>query len=95
MKFVVMDTYGYFGNIMPRNHFIKDISEIYKTQKIPCKYYGRMKEFFIVEIDDINSLIDFKQIVKKPIIIGKDLKLPEEIENQIDSTILIYDWYIE
>ena len=54
-----------------------------------------MKEFFIVEINDINSLIDFKQIVKKPIIIGKDLKLPEEIENQIDSTILIYDWYIE
>ena len=48
-----------------------------------------------VEIDDINSLIDFKQIVKKPIIIGKNLKLPEEIENQIDSTILIYDWYIE
>lgn len=34
MKFVVMDTYGYFGNIMPRNHFVKDISEIYKTQKI-------------------------------------------------------------
>lgn len=33
MKFVVMDTYGYFGNIMPRNHFVKDISEIYKTQK--------------------------------------------------------------
>ena len=32
---------------------------------------------------------------KKPIIIGKDLKLPEEIKNQIDSTILIYDWYIE
>lgn len=28
-------------------------------------------------------------------VIGLDLSLPEEIENKIDSTIVIYDSYIE
>ena len=97
MKFIVLDTYGYFGNVMPEDFFVKKISKVYKTQIIPFKnIFNKDKECFIVEINDLNSLIEFKSIVDKPIIIGQDfITLPEEIKNQIDSTILIYDGYIE
>lgn len=40
------------------------------------------------------SLVGLKDLVG-PFIIGLSLYLPEEIENKIDSTIVIYDSYIE
>ena len=40
------------------------------------------------------SLVGLKDLVG-PFIIGLDLCLPEEIENKMDSTIVIYDSYIE
>ena len=95
MKFIVIDTYGYCGHVMPENRFVREISKVYKTQIIPFKYFGKDRECFIVEINDLNSLMKFKSIVDFPIIIGIDLVLPDEIENQADSTILIYDGYIE
>ena len=95
MKFIVIDTYGYCGHVMPENRFVREISKVYKTQIIPVKYFGKDREYFIVEINDLNSLMKFKSIVDFPIIIGIDLVLPDEIENQADSTILIYDGYIE
>lgn len=95
MKFIVIDTYGYCGHVMPENRFVREISKVYKTQIIPFKYFGKDRECFIVEINDLNSLMKFKSIIDFPIIIGIDLVLPDEIENQADSTILIYDGYIE
>lgn len=47
-----------------------------------------------VFINNIKLLVELQELVGE-FIIGTDLYLPEQIESIIDSTIVIYDGYIE
>ena len=50
--------------------------------------------FIVFSFGIIYSLVKLQNLIGK-FVIGLDLYLPEEIENKIDSTIVIYDSYIE
>lgn len=97
MKFIVTDVDGCRNGIgeMPKKRYVDALSSIYKTWTIPFNYYGIDIEFFVVEVDDIASLLKFKSIVKCSIIIGRYFGTPQEVMEKVDSSICIYDGDIE
>lgn len=96
MKFVIVDTgqYAYENNkISPE--YIDKLKDKYKLETIKINKYNKEVEYTIVTINNIFSLVKLQKLVG-PFIIGLDLYyLPEEIKSIIDSTIIIYDNYIE
>lgn len=97
MKFVITDTNQYiYGENKISPTYINKLKDKYKleTIKIACTYSKECMEYTIVTINNIESLIGLQELVGK-FIIGVDLYLPEQIESIIDSTIVIYDGYLE
>ena len=98
MKFVIVDTgqYIYEANkIFPK--YIAKLKDKYKLETIKINEYNKEVEYTIVTINNIFSLVELQKLVGSSIIIGSssDLYIPEEIESIVDSTIIIYDNYIE
>lgn len=91
MKFLVMDSNVFYGNIMPCKLYVDMLSGLYKTWTIPFNDYGRDEECFVVEFEDINSIVRLSLVLNKPITIGKRINLPSEVKAQFDSTMLIGD----
>ena len=78
-----------------KKRYVDALSSIYKTWTIPFNYYGIDIEFFVVEVDDIASLLKLKSIVKCSIIIGRYFGTPQEVMEKVDSSICISDGDIE
>lgn len=97
MKFVITDVNQYiYGENKISPTYINKLKNKYKleTIKIARAYSKEYIEHTIVTINNIMSLVELQELVGK-FIIGADLYLPEQIESIIDSTIVIYDDYIE
>lgn len=96
MKFIIVDAsqYAYRENkISPE--YIDKLKDKYKLETVKVNGYNKELEYNIITIDNIVSLVELQKLVGK-FIIGLNLYyLPEEIESIIDSTIVIYDDYIE
>ena len=91
MKFLVMDSNVFYGNIMPCKLYVDMLSGLYKTLTIPFNDYVRDEECFVVEFEDINSIVRLSLVLNKPITIGKRVNIPSEVKAQFDSTMLIGD----
>ena len=91
MKFLVMDSNVFYGNIMPCKLYVDMLSGLYKTWTIPFNDYGRDEECFVVEFEDINSIVRLSLVLNKPITIGKRVNISSEVKAQFDSTMLIGD----
>lgn len=95
MKFVIVDAgqYAYEeSKISPK--YINKLKDKYKLETIKINKYNKELEYIIVTINNIVSLVELQKLVGK-FIIGLDLFLPEEIVSIVDSTIVIYDNYLE
>lgn len=66
-----MDSNVFYGNIMPCKLYVDMLSGLYKTWTIPFNDYGRDEECFVVEFEDINSIVRLSLVLNKPITIGK------------------------
>ena len=91
MKFLVMDSNVFYGNIMPCRLYADMFSDLYKTWTIAFKNYRGDEECFVVEFEDINSIVRLSLVLNKPITIGKRVNIPSEVKAQFDSTMLIGD----
>ena len=76
-------------------------SQLAILKEVTIDYQGKtidniiqQMEYTIITINNIDSLVGLQELVGK-FIIGINLYLPEQIESIIDSTIVIYDGYIE
>ena len=95
MKFVIVDAgqYAYEeSKISPK--YINKLKDKYKLETIKINKYNKELEYIIVTINNIVSLVELQKLVGE-FIIGLDLFLPEEVVSIVDSTIVIYDGYIE
>ena len=96
MKFVIVDAgqYAYENNkISPE--YIDKLKDMYKLETIKVNKHSKELEYTIITIKNLVSLVKLQKLVGE-FIIGLDLYyLPEEIESIIDSTIVIYDNYLE
>lgn len=95
MKFVIVDAgqYAYEeSKISPK--YINKLKDKYKLETIKINKYNKELEYIIVTINNIVSLVELQKLVGE-FIIGLDLFLPEEIVSIVDSTIVIYDNYLE
>lgn len=95
MKFVIIDAdqYNYGENKLP-TEYINKLKDKYKLETIKIDEYDKELEYTIVTINNIFSLVGLQKLVGQ-FIIGLDLYLPKKIKSIIDSTIVIYDNYIE
>lgn len=95
MKFVIVDTRQYaYGENKISPEYIDKLKDKYKLETIKINKYNKELEYIIVTINNIVSLVELQKLVGK-FIIGLDLYLPEEIISTVDSTIVIYDNYLE
>lgn len=95
MKFVIVDASQYvYGESKLSYEYIDKLKDKYKLETIKINKYNKELEYIIVTINNIVSLVELQKLVGK-FIIGLDLYLPEEIASTIDSTIVIYDNYLE
>lgn len=95
MKFIIVDASQYAykeSKISPE--YIDKLKDKYKLETVKVNRYNKEVECTIVTINNIVSLVELQKLVGK-FVIGLDLYLPEEIESIADSTIVIYDDYIE
>lgn len=75
--------------------YIDKLKDKYKLETIKTKtIFNNIEELTIVTINNIYSLVKLQSFIGK-FVIGLDLSLPEEIESIVDSTIVIYDSYLE
>ena len=98
MKFVITDASQYAsGKKELSSEYIDKLKDKYKLETIKINECNKEIEYTIVTINSIISLVELQKLVGSSIIIGSssDLYLPEEIESIVDSTIIIYDNYIE
>lgn len=95
MKFIIVDASQYaYGESKISPEYIDKLKDKYKLETIKVNRYNKEVEYTIVTINNIVSLVELQKLVGK-FVIGLDLYLPEEIESIADSTIVIYDDYIE
>lgn len=95
MKFIIVDASQYaYGESKISPEYINRLKDKYKLETIKVNRYNKEVEYTIVTINNIVSLVELQKLVGK-FVIGLDLYLPEEIESIADSTIVIYDDYIE
>ena len=96
MKFIIVDASQYAsGRKELSPEYIDKLKDKYKLETIKTKtFFNNIEELTIVTINNIVSLVELQKLVGE-FIIGLDLFLPEEIVSTIDSTIVIYDSYIE
>ena len=95
MRFVIVDAGQYaYGNNKISPEYIDKLKDKYKLETVKVNRYNKEVECTIVTINNIVSLVELQKLVGK-FVIGLDLYLPEEIESIADSTIVIYDDYIE
>ena len=95
MKFIIVDASQYaYGENKISPEYINKLKDKYKLETIKVNRYNKEVEYTIVTINNIVSLVELQKLVGK-FVIGLDLHLPEEIESIADSTIVIYDDYIE
>lgn len=95
MKFIIADTNQYtYGENKISSKYIDKLKDKYKLETIKVNKYDEEVEYTIVTINNIVSLVELQKLVGS-FIIGLNLYLPEEIEFIADSTIVIYDGYIE
>lgn len=95
MKFVIVDASQYaYGESKISPEYIDKLKDKYKLETIKINKHSKELEYIIVTINNIFSLVELQKLVGK-FIIGLDLYLPEEIESIVDSTIVIYDDFIE
>lgn len=96
MRFVIVDAgqYAYEHNkIFPE--YIDKLKGMYKLETIKVNKHSKELEYTIITIKNLVSLVKLQKLVGA-FIIGLDLYyLPEEIKSIVDSTIVIYDNYIE
>lgn len=96
MRFVIVDAgqYAYENNkISPE--YIDKLKGMYKLETIKVNKRSKELEYTIITIKNLVSLVKLQKLVGE-FIIGLNLyDLPEEIESIIDSTIVIYDGYLE
>ena len=71
MKFLVMDSNVFYGDTMSCKLYVDMLSSLYKTWTIPFKEYERDEECFVVEFEDIESIVRLSLVLNKPITIGK------------------------
>lgn len=95
MKFVITDASQYAsGKKGLSPEYIDKLKDKYTLETIRAKtVFNDIEELTLVIINNMYSLVGLRDLVG-PFIIGLSLYLPEEIENKIDSTIVIYDIYI-
>ena len=92
MKFIIADTNQYtYGENKISSKYIDKLKDKYKLETIKVNKYDEEVEY---TINNIVSLVELQKLVGS-FIIGLNLYLPEEIEFIVDSTIVIYDSYIE
>ena len=95
MKFVIVDASQYaYGGSKLSPEYIDKLKDKYKLETIKINKYNKELEYIIVTINNIVSLVELQELVGK-FIIGLDLYLPEKIVSTVDSTIVIYDDYLE
>lgn len=95
MKFIIVDASQYaYGESKISPEYIDKLKDKYKLETVKVNRYNKEVEYTIVTINNIVSLVELQKLVGK-FVIGLDLYLPEEIESIADSTIVIYDDYIE
>lgn len=96
MKFVITDASQYASgkkDLSPE--YIDKLKDKYKLETIKTKtIFNNIEELTIITINNIYSLVNLQSFIGK-FVIGLDLSLPEEIESIVDSTIVIYDSYLE
>lgn len=96
IKFVIVDAgqYAYENNkISPE--YIDKLKGMYKLETIKVNKRSKELEYTIITIKNLVSLMELQKLVGE-FIIGLDLYyIPEEIKSIVDSTIVIYDNYIE
>ena len=96
MRFVIVDAgqYAYENNkISPE--YIDRLKDMYKLETIKVNKRSKELEYTIITIKNLVSLVKLQKLVGE-FIIGLNLyDLPEEIESIVDSTIVIYDSYLE
>lgn len=95
MKFVIVDASQYaYGESKISPEYIDKLKDKYKLETIKINKYSKELEYIIVTINNIVSLVELQKLVGK-FVIGLDLYLPKEIVSTVDSTIVIYDDYLE
>ena len=95
MKFVIVDASQYaYGGSKLSYEYIDKLKDKYKLETIKINKYNKELEYIIITINNIVSLVELQKLVGK-FIIGLDLYLPEKIVSTVDSTIVIYDDYLE
>ena len=95
MKFVIVDASQYaYGESKISPEYIDKLKDKYKLETIKINKYNKELEYIIVTINNIVSLVELQKLVGK-FVIGLDLYLPKEIISTVDSTIVIYDNYLE
>ena len=95
MKFVIIDASQYaYGESKISPEYIDKLKDKYKLETIKINKHSKELEYIIATVNNIFSLVELQKLVGK-FIIGLDLYLPEEIESIVDSTIVIYDDFIE
>ena len=95
MKFVIVDASQYaYGGSKLSPEYIDKLKDKYKLETIKINKHSKELEYIIVTINNIVSLVELQKLVGK-FVIGLDLYLPEKIVSTVDSTIVIYDDYLE
>lgn len=95
MKFIIVDASQYaYGESKISPEYIDKLKDKYKLETIKINKYSKELEYIIVTINNIVSLVELQELVGT-FVIGLDLYLPEEIVSTVDSTIVIYDDYLE
>lgn len=96
MKFIIIDASQYAsGRKELSPEYIDKLKDKYKLETIKTKtVFNNIEELTIVTINNIVSLVELQKLVGE-FVIGLDLYLPDEIASTVDSTIVIYDDYIE
>lgn len=96
MKFAIVDASKYAsGRKELSPEYIDKLKDKYKLETIKTKtVFNNIEELTIVTINNIVSLVELQKLVGT-FVIGLDLDLPEEIVSTVDSTIVIYDDYLE
>ena len=95
MKFVIVDASQYaYGESKLSPEYIDKLKDKYKLETIKINKYNKELEYIIITINNIVSLVELQKLVGK-FIIGLNLYLPEKIVSTVDSTIVIYDNYLE
>lgn len=96
MKFAIVDASRYASERKELSpEYIDKLKDKYKLETIKIKtVFNNIEELTIVTINNIVSLVELQKLVGT-FVIGLDLVLPEEIVSTVDSTIVIYDDYLE